>query len=498
MDRPLKAYAAKRRQDAGAPLELHPATRRMLQAEAARQAPGTRGEALSWTRLLIGWLPRLAGAAVLCTFLGLIGWALFQPDVLRRENNLAQLSRDEFLLADNFQPEAPATDNKPLTAPLDRLAPAAKPAPIAPILAARPAEASAAKEDSFGKAASLSEAGATSPNRSQDGVVKLAKAGPDKDANALGGGLTGGAGTRALKSAVTAQSFSEAERFSQTTATDRRRAEAATAPQNILLADQATDTLAAKAKSVEPTKSVSLGLNLVVGPPSAAPAPAPAAAPAQRLAAMPESRARGAVTSSLAAAPTQAQYWSFQQLPALVEARADARKKSGAASVLTSFSWQQSGKQLRVVDADGSVYLGEAQESANLGPASSPSTQRGFKPIADAPPEKRPAPVPQTQAAGTFRVSGTNQTLRQRVVFSGQLLRESWPGGARDLELDTTQRGLRPAALSRGGAPQPTAAAQPPGSLPANAAQNAAGLLRIEAQATLGDGRVLPIRAIGR
>src|SRR5262245_9138893 len=36
MDEMLKAYAEKRRQEAGAAIELHPATRQMLQAEMAR------------------------------------------------------------------------------------------------------------------------------------------------------------------------------------------------------------------------------------------------------------------------------------------------------------------------------------------------------------------------------------------------------------------------------------------------------------------------------
>jgi hypothetical protein len=39
MDELLKSYAKKRRADAGAPLELHPATRRMFQSEAARLRP---------------------------------------------------------------------------------------------------------------------------------------------------------------------------------------------------------------------------------------------------------------------------------------------------------------------------------------------------------------------------------------------------------------------------------------------------------------------------
>src|SRR5712664_2452194 len=39
MDELLKSYAKKRREDAGAPLELHPATRRLLQSEVARLGP---------------------------------------------------------------------------------------------------------------------------------------------------------------------------------------------------------------------------------------------------------------------------------------------------------------------------------------------------------------------------------------------------------------------------------------------------------------------------
>jgi hypothetical protein len=183
-------------------------------------------------------------------------------------------------------------------------------------------------------------------------------------------------------------------------------------------------------------------------------------------------------------------------LPALAETRADARKKDGVARVLTSFSWQQSGAQLRVVDADGSVYLGEVQEDVALGPHSSLPAQIGFKQGTNEQLAKRQAPVQQSQAARTFRVSGTNQTLRQRVVFSGQLLREPLPGGTRGVAADTAQRTSRPAASLRGGAPQPTAA--PPAALPARATQNAESLLHIEAQATLGDGQVLPIRAISR
>ena len=45
----LRAYVRKRRADAGDPLKLHPATRRLLQGEAARHAPKPETEEVSFT-----------------------------------------------------------------------------------------------------------------------------------------------------------------------------------------------------------------------------------------------------------------------------------------------------------------------------------------------------------------------------------------------------------------------------------------------------------------
>lgn len=61
MDETLKAYAGKRRQEAGPPFDLHPATRQMLQGEVARtykQPPQS-----SWLRRIIVLWPRVAFAA---------------------------------------------------------------------------------------------------------------------------------------------------------------------------------------------------------------------------------------------------------------------------------------------------------------------------------------------------------------------------------------------------------------------------------------------------
>lgn len=181
--------------------------------------------------------------------------------------------------------------------------------------------------------------------------------------------------------------------------------------------------------------------------------------------------------------PAPTQNWSFHLLPALAGQRTDARKKPVGADVLASFSWQQSGRQLRVVDADGSVYLGEVLEPAAAAPGSPPQAQLGFKQVGDDQVARLPASARQNQAAGTFRVSGTNQTLRQRVIFFGQLLREPLPGAAQDLGIGQAQRTSQPAPAMRGAAPQ---------------TQAAGASLRIEAQATLSDGRVVPIQAVGQ
>src|SRR5712664_201477 len=43
IEKTLKAYAKKRREEAGAPLEMHPATRRLLQGEVTRRRTRNQG-----------------------------------------------------------------------------------------------------------------------------------------------------------------------------------------------------------------------------------------------------------------------------------------------------------------------------------------------------------------------------------------------------------------------------------------------------------------------
>ena len=56
----LKAYGKKRQEDVGAPLDLHPATRKMLQGEVAKLRPSGAPEKSGLLPLLLRFWPRFA------------------------------------------------------------------------------------------------------------------------------------------------------------------------------------------------------------------------------------------------------------------------------------------------------------------------------------------------------------------------------------------------------------------------------------------------------
>src|SRR5688572_27143072 len=77
----LKSYSRKRREDAGAPLEMHPATRRMLQGEVARQQGGASSASpRPWWKALMLFGPKYAGALGMFAILALGVWVITQQD----------------------------------------------------------------------------------------------------------------------------------------------------------------------------------------------------------------------------------------------------------------------------------------------------------------------------------------------------------------------------------------------------------------------------------
>jgi len=74
MDELLRTYARKRREDAGEPLEMHPATRRLLQAEAAKLRPReVAPQRTWWSWLFLRW-PRVAFAVGVFALLAVAVW----------------------------------------------------------------------------------------------------------------------------------------------------------------------------------------------------------------------------------------------------------------------------------------------------------------------------------------------------------------------------------------------------------------------------------------
>jgi hypothetical protein len=100
--------------------------------------------------------------------------------------------------------------------------------------------------------------------------------------------------------------------------------------------------------------------------------------------------------------------------------------------VLSSFRLVQNGDEIRVVDGDGSIYSGSIQLAPELSKRVGDNSadvrllapSRGIKPdisktAAGALPKSEAAPASKQYF---FRVTGTNRTLNQKVVFAGNFL----------------------------------------------------------------------------
>ncbi|MDB6034211.1 MAG: hypothetical protein JWM16_4549, partial [Verrucomicrobiales bacterium] len=75
MEELLKAYARKRQDAAGTPLDVHPVSRRLLQEEVARVYPkATTRTGLPWHRMLFQFWPRIAFAMGIVVLLGGTLW----------------------------------------------------------------------------------------------------------------------------------------------------------------------------------------------------------------------------------------------------------------------------------------------------------------------------------------------------------------------------------------------------------------------------------------
>jgi prepilin-type processing-associated H-X9-DG protein len=99
------------------------------------------------------------------------------------------------------------------------------------------------------------------------------------------------------------------------------------------------------------------------------------------------------------------------------------------APVLANFQFQQNGSAISVVDADGSVYNGYLLAGNATVQNEAPATRTFYSPRATPPPPQLQEKAMQMNKAAEpsaqnyfFRVTGTNRSLKQNVVFTGNLV----------------------------------------------------------------------------
>jgi hypothetical protein len=130
---------------------------------------------------------------------------------------------------------------------------------------------------------------------------------------------------------------------------------------------------------------------------------------------------------------------NFARVTPKARAKAAGTRKNATDSVLVSFRVEQAGRELRIIDKDGSVYTGGLQlvdtrvTASETGGWAAPAAATKEPAAAPAPaPESAARPhtfgaarVPEATADKSparsyfFRVAGTNLSLHQKVVFTG-------------------------------------------------------------------------------
>lgn len=382
----LRAFAKKRREQAGDPVELHPAMRQQLQKEIARRPAGTSGG--GWlSSFFLGLRPKLV-FAVCFVALAVGGWIFLANLNGHKPASLASANyeRDELAPAKKTAPapaSPPISTVAPPTVAEDKDASLKKQQTVSgtqalksdqlmvagenrvPLPAEKPMQADVVANGiaQFDASTGTSTASAAPSNRETLAAESNRAFG--------GGGVSGGAGAGAVSKNATEPTFPG-------------------------LAPATTATFAAN----EDTRK----LETQKQPLPAASAPA------------------GSVfsdksKSEIAATPPPVSHLFLNRLDMPVTRQRPTDSLSAPAPVLASFRVEQTGNAMRIIDADGSVYTGAVRVAQPEGVA------RAVPPKAVLS-DQRVQVVGQSQAVQNyfFRVAGTNRQLQQNVVFSGNVM----------------------------------------------------------------------------
>ena len=379
----LRAFAKKRRDQAGDPLQLHPAMRQQLQKEIARRSAATGGG--GWfSSFFLGLRPKLV-FAVCFVALAIGGWILIanlsgsKPASLASANN----SREELASAKKT-----------------------KPSPAPPVSTVAPPVVVAGKDVFQDKQPSVS--GTTQLKQDQPMVAGENRVALPEEKSRQGDVVTNSVAEFDASTGVATASAAPSNQQTLAFKSDRAfggggggaaPGAASKDAAGQLLPQSAAPTGATFAANADLQKALRTQAAPVASP------PASAGFVAQR-------------KNEIAAAepPVSRLFLNRLDTPATRQRATDSLTER--APVLASFRVEQTGNAMRIIDADGSVYTGAVQVA---------QSERVTRAV---PPKNAPPTIQRVQIAGQppavqnyfFRVAGTNRNLQQNVVFSGNLI----------------------------------------------------------------------------
>ncbi|MHB8523415.1 MAG: hypothetical protein ACYDH9_22030 [Limisphaerales bacterium] len=436
-DELLKAYAQKRRAEAGAPAELHPATRKLLQDEVARTFRQAAPEPKASVNRFAGWRLRWAWSGAVVAIVAAVALMIWPP--VRKSPEPLQLAQrakertggpvDRLGVSperDTVQraptPAVPALTAHSAVAGNERTRMAMRRVQASPPPAGRGAEDVAGRRTGDVVALALAQ-------RQEKDAAKQIAPGP-------GGGGVGGSAGLAGNSAAEAKSANLAA-----SANDLSRAAANN--NNRLRLAVANEQPASSANTMTASSAAN-----------------------QRQVSLAENQALDAFSN----AATGGESLRFVQL----DSRAKYRRNFTSPvppTILTSFRIERAKDQVRVVDADESVYEGQVvivPAGDTVQAVDGATSVRLGSELKTELTVTQNAPLAEGLTSGppagggvnySFRVSGTNRSLQQLVVFSGAFV----SGTGSPSSNGAVVAAKRPADARYFAAPSPGSSARPLG-----------------------------------
>lgn len=360
----LRRYAKKRRDEAVPARELHPASRRMLQDEVARQFPKPASKERSAFDEFVAAFSRRWIYAVSALVVLMVVAAVMLPSLSKaKKTSLAQ--------------------NKSASPAEAMIAP--KPAAFAPMPASLELEQLAVAVVT--NAASVTRGG-LADNRGETFAQRRLEAA--RDFRSGGGNMV----TDSDSAAITLSAPPVFENRGAASIGAKRERETGLHFKGISEPRNA---------SVAPTANSDLTVNTSKG------------SVADSLIFDKTGLARGGGSPGKDAETSYRQSFSNDQ-PLAKKAMAVSGEARAITSVLANFQIEQSGNNLRVIDGDGSMYLGVVAPDQSFGVAQNGAFKNdGKEKLAG---EFNAEQQKQMDGAYQFRVTGTNRTLNQQVVFT--------------------------------------------------------------------------------